>query len=68
VVVNINPSPIVALNRVVVLAKVKGVDDALNEISSLESNDLLLSNHLYYSIKAELMLQSGKKNRSGETN
>ncbi len=64
--VDINPSPIVALNRVVVLEKVKGVDAALNDISSLENNDSLLNNHLYYSIKAELMLQSGKKTEAAK--
>ncbi len=64
--VNINPSPIVALNRVVVLAKVKGVDAALDEISSLESNDLILNNHLYYSIKGELELEIGNKTKAAD--
>lgn len=62
--VKMNPSPIVALNRIVVLAKVQGVEIALKEITKMETDDLLLNNHLFYSIKADFMLQIDNKTKA----
>jgi len=45
-------SPTVALNRLVVLEKVKGPAQALKELENL-NEPTLLTNHLYYAIKGE---------------
>ncbi len=51
-----NPSPVIALNRAVVLGKVAGPAKALAAISVFESRPDLENHHLLYSIKADLLL------------
>jgi len=52
----IKPTPMVALNRLVVLAKVNGVETALHQLSSLENKKQLMNNYLLYSIKADFKI------------
>lgn len=55
-----NPSPVIALNRAVVLGKVEGPEKALAAISELEARPGLQKHHLLYSIKADLLLLQEK--------
>jgi RNA polymerase sigma factor (sigma-70 family) len=55
-----NPSPIVHLNRAVVLSQLGYHADAIREVLQIPSIDKLLSTqHIYPSVLAELYLQSG---------
>ena len=54
--IKVNRSPIVALNRLVVLEKVKGAEAALKEIQKLEKEKSLRNSYLLYSIKADFQL------------
>ncbi|MFT6865299.1 MAG: RNA polymerase sigma factor (sigma-70 family) [Cyclobacteriaceae bacterium] len=51
-----NPSPIVALNRIVALEKIKGSAEALTEIEKLEKESSLTKNYLLPAIKAEIYI------------
>lgn len=52
-------SPVVALNRVVVLEKVHGSEAAFAELETLEQHAQLRKNHLLYAIKADLEVARG---------
>ncbi len=53
------PSPVAALNRSVVLARVKGTAFALKELDQLEQHKAMKNYHLFHAIKGELHQQSG---------
>ncbi|MEO1050473.1 MAG: sigma-70 family RNA polymerase sigma factor [Bacteroidota bacterium] len=56
----VNPSAIVALNRVVAFAKVNGVNDALIELDKIESSGVLNDYYLFYAVKGDFLIQVGK--------
>jgi RNA polymerase sigma-70 factor (ECF subfamily) len=53
----LSPSPIVALNRVVAVAKVHGPELALRELDFLQDQDILKSYYLLHSVRGRLLLQ-----------
>jgi RNA polymerase sigma-70 factor (ECF subfamily) len=55
-----NHSPVVALNRVVALSRVRGVDAALNEIVALSQHRALQSYCPFFVVHAELMMKAGR--------
>lgn len=58
--IEISDSSITRLNRIVVLSKAKGNGEALTELSELEKNPDLSKHQIYYAIKADLLMQTGK--------
>ncbi|MGK7393226.1 MAG: RNA polymerase sigma factor [Candidatus Cyclobacteriaceae bacterium M3_2C_046] len=59
----IDNSPIVILNRAIALSKVDGAKKALRELTTIENDNAIKFNHLFYSVNAELQMQineSGK--------
>ncbi|HEX6881263.1 MAG TPA: sigma-70 family RNA polymerase sigma factor [Terriglobales bacterium] len=50
------PSPVIALNRVVAVAKVLGAEEALHELEKLD-HDALRSYYLFYAVKGRLLKQ-----------
>lgn len=56
-----SPSPIVALNRVVVIAKVKGPRQGLQELSSLSNEKSLRNYYLLPAVEGRLQLEIGNK-------
>lgn len=57
-------SDMAALNRIVVLEKVKGVNAADHELEVLAQNSKVLDTYLYYAIRAELDQKLGKIHNS----
>jgi RNA polymerase sigma-70 factor, ECF subfamily len=57
----INPSPVVALNRAVVVGKVEGPAQALAAIAPLENNTRLRSYYLLPAVRGHLFLELGKR-------
>lgn len=55
-----NRSPIVALNRVVALSHVRGVDEALSEMALLRGHRALQSYHPFFVAYAELLMKAGR--------
>jgi len=55
-----NPSPVVELNRLVVLAKAKGVDEAIDKLKRIENQSIFSNYYLFYAIKGDLLAQKGK--------
>lgn len=55
----LNPSPVVALNRAVVLARVEGTDAALRAIARLEGDPALADYYLLPSVKGALLKERG---------
>ncbi len=58
----INPSPVVALNRAVVVGKVHGPEQALAEIAPLSNNSKLRRYYLLPAVHGHLLLELGRKN------
>jgi RNA polymerase sigma-70 factor (ECF subfamily) len=56
----INPSPVVALNRAVVVGKVHGSAQALAAIAPLENNSKLRSYYLLPAVRGHLLLELGR--------
>jgi RNA polymerase sigma-70 factor (ECF subfamily) len=56
----INPSPIVALNRVVALAKVRGPEEALAALVPLEHDRKLRRYYLLLAVRGQLLLEVGR--------
>jgi len=56
----INPSPVVALNRAVVVGKVHGPAQALATIAPLESNSKLRNYYLLPAVRGHLLLELGR--------
>lgn len=65
--VSTNSSPVIALNRVVALSKVKGAKIALEELKMIEGHKYLQNYHLLYAIKAELLAEVGDNINSIES-
>ena len=55
----LNPSPVVALNRAVALARVEGPAAALVEVSRLEQEPALADYYLLPSVKGALLVETG---------
>jgi RNA polymerase sigma-70 factor, ECF subfamily len=56
----INPSPVVALNRAVALAKVRGPAEALTVVEPLAANRQLRDYHLLLAVRGHLLLELGR--------
>lgn len=56
----VNPSPIVAMNRVVVLREVEGPEKAMAELDALAGESVLQKHHLYFAIRADLEAALGR--------
>ncbi len=63
----LEPSPIVALNRVVAVARVRGQREALRELESLEENRSLRNYYLLPAVRAQLLLEIGDKAQAGDS-
>ena len=55
--IQIDHSPVVLLNRAIVVSKVRGALQGLNELEKIEQSPALESYHLFYSSRAEFYLQ-----------
>jgi RNA polymerase sigma-70 factor (ECF subfamily) len=53
-------SPVILLNRAIVVSKVEGALQGLNELDKIRDSPALKSYHLYYSAKAEFYIELGK--------
>jgi RNA polymerase sigma-70 factor (ECF subfamily) len=60
----INPSPVVALNRAVVVGKVQGPARALEAIAPLENNSKLRSYYLLPAVRGHLLLEMGQRSEA----
>lgn len=56
----LDPSPVILLNRAIVLSKVEGPAIALQELENIRHNPILKSYHLFYSTQAELFIQASQ--------
>jgi RNA polymerase sigma-70 factor (ECF subfamily) len=56
----IDPSPIVALNRTVALARVHGADHALAALDRIPGRRALESYHLFHAVHGQLLLDAGR--------
>jgi RNA polymerase sigma-70 factor (ECF subfamily) len=57
----INPSPVVALNRAVAVAKLRGPAEALAAIAPLENDPKLRDYHLLLAVRGHLLLELGRR-------
>lgn len=63
----INPSPVVLLNRAIVIGKIEGAQKAVDEIHSIPDIDKLVQTHyLFPATLGELYRQLGKLKESGQ--
>jgi RNA polymerase sigma-70 factor, ECF subfamily len=62
----INPSPVVALNRAVALAKVRGPAEALANVEQLASNRQLRNYYLLLAVRGHLLLELGKREQAAD--
>jgi RNA polymerase sigma-70 factor (ECF subfamily) len=60
----IGNSPIVILNRAIALSKVSGIKKALQELNAIENENVIKSNYLFYSVKAELQIQANDREKA----
>lgn len=58
--IDLNPSPFVKLNRIVVFSKIHGAEAGLRELAALNT-PAMNKNHLFYSIRADLRAAAGLK-------
>jgi predicted RNA polymerase sigma factor len=58
-VLELSPSPVVALNRVVAVAKVKGAEQALSDLRSLGHDPSLQGYHLLPAVEGRLLHEIG---------
>jgi RNA polymerase sigma-70 factor (ECF subfamily) len=56
--IQLDNSPLVLLNRAVVLSKVHGPEAALNELTLIQDNTSVITYHLFYSTQAEFFMQA----------
>lgn len=63
----LNPSPVVALNRAVAIAKVHGAQRALAEIDKLEHERALREYHLLLAVRGHLLFQLGRRDEAART-
>ena len=55
----LDPSPVVQLNRAIVLSKAVGLEEAIAELKKMGDSPLLTAYHLYYSTLASFLIESG---------
>lgn len=55
--ISIENSPIIILNRAIVLSKVGNPEKALQELAVIENDKIIKSNYLFYSTQAEFYIQ-----------
>jgi RNA polymerase sigma-70 factor (ECF subfamily) len=60
----VGPSPVVALNRAVVVAKVKGIQQGITELRSLAEERSLRNYYLLPAAEASLLLQMGNRDEA----
>ena len=60
ILVTMNPSPAIRLNRVVALAKARSTEEALEELDRLEAQGKLSGYYLLHAIKGDLLLEQGE--------
>ena len=63
----INPSPVVALNRAVAVAKVRGPAEALTIVEPLRADPKLRHYHLLLALKGDLLLALGRRVEAAES-
>lgn len=63
----IDNSPIVILNRAIALSHLGSAKRALKELAVIENEDIIKSNHLFYSVKAEFQIQINEYNMAEKT-
>ena len=56
-----NPSPVIALNRAVALARVKGPGEALAAVAAIEDDPSLANYYLLPSVKGRLLSELGDR-------
>jgi RNA polymerase sigma factor (sigma-70 family) len=61
---NRKPSPVVALNRIVAIAKVDGVEAGLAELNKLSENRTLRNYYPFYAARGELLREAGNKSEA----
>jgi RNA polymerase sigma-70 factor (ECF subfamily) len=61
-----NPSPVVALNRAVAVAKVRGAAAALEAIEPLQESPKLRAYYLLLSLRGHLLLELGRRREAAE--
>jgi len=61
-----NPSPVVALNRTVAIAKVHGPAAALTALAPLERDRHLRDYHLLLAVRGQLLLELGRPTQAGD--
>jgi RNA polymerase sigma-70 factor (ECF subfamily) len=61
------PSPVVALNRIVAVAKVNGTEQALSELNALASEDSLRNYYLLPAVEGSLLLEAGNHPAAAES-
>ena len=61
---NRKPSPVVALNRIVALAKVHGIEAGLVELNKLAEDRALKNYYPFYAARGELLREAGGKNEA----
>ena len=61
---DINPSPVVALNRAVAVAKVRGPAQGLDLVASLEGNPKLRDYYLLLAVRGHLLLELGRRSEA----
>jgi RNA polymerase sigma-70 factor (ECF subfamily) len=62
----INPSPVIALNRAVAVAKVLGADQALASIDGLANDPKMQDYYLYLAVRGHLMRELGRVEEAAE--
>lgn len=63
---NRKPSPIVALNRIVALAKVQGVEAGLVELDKIAEDRTLRNYYPFFAARGELLREAGRMNEAIE--
>jgi RNA polymerase sigma factor (sigma-70 family) len=61
-----NLSPIIGLNRAIVVAHIKGAEQAIKEIKLLPRSEMIQEYYLYHSALGELYLQNGQPKIAAE--
>jgi RNA polymerase sigma factor (sigma-70 family) len=62
----IDPSPLVLLNRAIAVLRVNGAEKAITELEKIENIPSLQSYHLLYSTKAEFLIQAGQYQKAAD--
>jgi RNA polymerase sigma-70 factor (ECF subfamily) len=64
--IELNPSPIIALNRAVALSKVDGARVALDALAAIEDDEVLSNYYLLPSVKGRLFIELGERGAAAE--